>query len=89
MADGAARWAAMHMMYVDESGDPGFGSGSSDRYVRVGAIVHAGSGGQWTNPLPHSSDRGDSSGPTKSGLRISGEVRRHSGRWSLENGLLF
>lgn len=28
-------------MYVDESGDPGFGVGTSPRYVRVGVIVHA------------------------------------------------
>lgn len=28
------------MMYVDESGDQGFGSKSSARFVRVGAIVH-------------------------------------------------
>ena len=30
----------MHMMFVDESGDPGFGKGASDRYVRAGVIVH-------------------------------------------------
>lgn len=30
----------MHIMYVDESGDPGFGGQSSQRYVRVGLIVH-------------------------------------------------
>jgi hypothetical protein len=39
----------MHLMYVDESGDAGFPpsglvavrGGSSERYVRVGVIVHA------------------------------------------------
>ena len=30
----------MHMMFVDESGDPGFGKGASARYVRAGVIVH-------------------------------------------------
>ena len=30
----------MHLMYVDESGDPGMDAGS-ERYVRVGVIVHA------------------------------------------------
>lgn len=30
----------MHLMYVDESGDPGFGKGASPRYVRAGVIVH-------------------------------------------------
>ena len=30
----------MHLMYVDESGDPGFGVGSSARYVRGGVVVH-------------------------------------------------
>ena len=31
----------MHLMYVDESGDPGFSGGSSARFVRVGVVVHA------------------------------------------------
>ena len=30
----------MHLMYVDESGDPGFHPQSSERYVRVGVVVH-------------------------------------------------
>lgn len=30
----------MHLMYVDESGDPGLGEGSSARYIRVGVVVH-------------------------------------------------
>ncbi len=34
----------MHLMYVDESGDPGFSDGSSTQFVRVGVVVH---GWQW------------------------------------------
>jgi hypothetical protein len=30
----------MHIMYVDEAGDPGYAKQSSIRYVRVGVIVH-------------------------------------------------
>ncbi|TWT45824.1 hypothetical protein RAS1_22590 [Phycisphaerae bacterium RAS1] len=36
----------MHIMYVDEAGDPGFDSKSSQRYVRVGVIVH---GWKWAD----------------------------------------
>ena len=30
----------MHIMYVDEAGDPGYDERASPRYVRVGVIVH-------------------------------------------------
>lgn len=30
----------MHLMYVDESGDPGFHPQASERYVRMGVVVH-------------------------------------------------